>query len=186
MRYLRFQSRLTYGIIPGGSGLIYSASQDCTIKVWKAETGALLRTLQCHGHWVNVLALNTDYAIRTGAFDPCKQHGEKPTDSGENKRQCEATHRFEDYFIFMVFLAMLYLVLSQMRVDSQIAVSWMIAPLQFARKHLHRFAFQRSFSDSPKSDTCPRKATNLKGWRQDRMTSPWRCGIHWRRSRSTE
>ncbi|XP_003747697.1 notchless protein homolog 1 [Galendromus occidentalis] len=56
----------------GGTGLIYSASQDCTIKVWKAETGALMNTLQCHGHWVNVLALNTDYAIRTGAFDPCK------------------------------------------------------------------------------------------------------------------
>ncbi|OQR69487.1 notchless protein1-like [Tropilaelaps mercedesae] len=58
----------------GGTGLIYSASQDCTIKVWKADTGALMNTLQCHGHWVNVLALNTDYAIRTGAFDPCKLH----------------------------------------------------------------------------------------------------------------
>ncbi|XP_022655581.1 notchless protein homolog 1-like isoform X2 [Varroa jacobsoni] len=57
----------------GGTGLVYSASQDCTIKVWKADTGALMNTLQCHGHWVNVLALNTDYAIRTGAFDPCKQ-----------------------------------------------------------------------------------------------------------------
>ena len=28
------------------------------------------RTLQGHGHWVNVLALNTDYVVRTGAFDP--------------------------------------------------------------------------------------------------------------------
>lgn len=33
-----------------------------------------MNTLQCHGHWVNVLALNTDYAMRTGAFDPCKQN----------------------------------------------------------------------------------------------------------------
>jgi len=54
----------------GGSGLIYSASQDRTIKVWRAQDGSLCRTLQGHGHWVNVLALNTDYVVRTGAFDP--------------------------------------------------------------------------------------------------------------------
>ena len=56
----------------GGSGLIYSASQDRTIKVWRSKDGALCRTLQGHGHWVNVLALNTDYVMRTGAFDPSK------------------------------------------------------------------------------------------------------------------
>merc|ERR1711874_837569 len=54
----------------GGSGLIYSASQDRTIKVWRAADGVLCRTLQGHGHWVNVLALNTDYVMRTGAWDP--------------------------------------------------------------------------------------------------------------------
>uniref|UniRef100_A0A915KNJ6 Uncharacterized protein n=1 Tax=Romanomermis culicivorax TaxID=13658 RepID=A0A915KNJ6_ROMCU len=32
--------------------------------------GILCRTLQGHGHWVNTMALNTDYAMRTGAFDP--------------------------------------------------------------------------------------------------------------------
>jgi len=32
--------------------------------------GVLCRTLQGHGHWVNVLALSTDYVMRTGAFDP--------------------------------------------------------------------------------------------------------------------
>merc|ERR1711963_804091 len=56
----------------GGTGLIYSASQDRTIKVWRSTDGALCRTLQGHGHWVNVLALNTDYVMRTGAFDPSK------------------------------------------------------------------------------------------------------------------
>jgi len=30
----------------------------------------LCRTLEGHGHWVNSLALNSDYVIRTGAFDP--------------------------------------------------------------------------------------------------------------------
>lgn len=54
----------------GGSGFIYSASQDRTIKVWRTTDGALCRTLQGHGHWVNVLSLNTDYVCRTGAFDP--------------------------------------------------------------------------------------------------------------------
>ena len=47
----------------GGSGLIYSASQDRTIKVWRSKDGALCRTLQGHGHWVNVLALNTGTTI---------------------------------------------------------------------------------------------------------------------------
>lgn len=30
----------------------------------------MCRTLQGHGHWVNTLALNTDYALRIGAYDP--------------------------------------------------------------------------------------------------------------------
>ncbi|KAL3857901.1 hypothetical protein ACJMK2_012526 [Sinanodonta woodiana] len=56
----------------GGTNLIYSASQDRTIKVWRAEDGVLCRTLQGHGHWVNILALSTDYAMRTGAYNPVK------------------------------------------------------------------------------------------------------------------
>jgi len=64
----------------GGSGLIYSASQDRTVKVWRSKDGVLCRTLQGHGHWVNVLALNTDYVMRTGAFDP-KEAKVVPDDS---------------------------------------------------------------------------------------------------------
>ncbi|XP_067032420.1 notchless protein homolog 1-like isoform X1 [Acropora muricata] len=70
----------------GGEGLIYSSSQDRTIKVWKADDGVLCRTLQGHAHWVNYLALNTDYVLRTGSFDPSK--GEKDefiTESNELK-----------------------------------------------------------------------------------------------------
>lgn len=55
-----------------GEGLIYSASQDRTIKVWRTSDGALCRTLQGHGHWVNKLALNTDYAMRIAYFNPKK------------------------------------------------------------------------------------------------------------------
>ncbi|CAL1284448.1 unnamed protein product [Larinioides sclopetarius] len=34
--------------------------------------GALCRTLKGHGHWVNTIALNTDYVMRTGPYDPSK------------------------------------------------------------------------------------------------------------------
>jgi WD40 repeat protein len=52
----------------GGEGLIYSASQDRSIKVWTSD-GKLCRSLEGHGHWVNSLALSTDYVLRTGAYD---------------------------------------------------------------------------------------------------------------------
>lgn len=32
--------------------------------------GVLCRSLEGHAHWVNTLALSTDYAIRLGTFDP--------------------------------------------------------------------------------------------------------------------
>ncbi|XP_076453353.1 notchless protein homolog 1-like [Babylonia areolata] len=55
----------------GGSGLLYTASSDRTIKVWRSD-GVLCRTLEGHTHWVNVLSLNTDYVMRTGACDPAE------------------------------------------------------------------------------------------------------------------
>lgn len=33
------------------------------------QQGKLIRTLKGHGHWVNTLALSTEHALRTGAFD---------------------------------------------------------------------------------------------------------------------
>uniref|UniRef100_A0A5F8GZH9 Notchless protein homolog 1 n=1 Tax=Monodelphis domestica TaxID=13616 RepID=A0A5F8GZH9_MONDO len=56
----------------GGDGLLYSASQDRTIKVWRPHDGVLCRTLQGHAHWVNTMALSTDYVLRTGAFEPAE------------------------------------------------------------------------------------------------------------------
>jgi len=53
----------------GGEGYIYTASQDTTIKCWSDKDGKLIRVLKGHGHWVNSLALNTDYMLRTGAYD---------------------------------------------------------------------------------------------------------------------
>uniref|UniRef100_A0A8C9LGC8 Notchless protein homolog 1 n=1 Tax=Pavo cristatus TaxID=9049 RepID=A0A8C9LGC8_PAVCR len=56
----------------GGDGLLYSSSQDRTIKVWRSQDGILCRTLQGHAHWVNTMALSTDYVLRTGAFEPAE------------------------------------------------------------------------------------------------------------------
>ncbi|KAJ3118802.1 hypothetical protein HDU96_008526 [Phlyctochytrium bullatum] len=53
----------------GGEGLIYSASRDKTIRVWSAAEGKLVRVLEGHAHWVNHLALSTDFILRTGPFD---------------------------------------------------------------------------------------------------------------------
>ncbi|TPX71755.1 hypothetical protein SpCBS45565_g00812 [Spizellomyces sp. 'palustris'] len=53
----------------GGDGLIYSASRDKTIKVWESTQGKLVRSLEGHAHWVNHLALSTDFILRTGPYD---------------------------------------------------------------------------------------------------------------------
>ncbi|PAV78883.1 hypothetical protein WR25_06955 isoform B [Diploscapter pachys] len=54
----------------GGEGLIYSGSQDRTVKVWRSDDGVLCRNLTGHAHWINTLALNTDYVLRTSIFEP--------------------------------------------------------------------------------------------------------------------
>ena len=54
----------------GGTGLIYTASHDKTIKVWHSSDGTLAHTLSAHAHWVNHLALSTDFVLRTSFHDP--------------------------------------------------------------------------------------------------------------------
>ncbi|WFD41842.1 ribosome assembly [Malassezia psittaci] len=53
----------------GGEGAIYTASSDRTVRVWNDQDGRLIRTLNDHAHWVNTLAISTDYLLRTGPFD---------------------------------------------------------------------------------------------------------------------
>uniref|UniRef100_A0A7S0DT79 Anaphase-promoting complex subunit 4 WD40 domain-containing protein n=2 Tax=Amorphochlora amoebiformis TaxID=1561963 RepID=A0A7S0DT79_9EUKA len=72
----------------GCEGLIYSASQDRTIKVWDSEKGILVRELQGHAHWVNGLSLNIDYALRIGPYD---HNGNAPAD--EKERQLVAQEK---------------------------------------------------------------------------------------------
>ena len=53
-------------VLWGGEGLLYTASQDRTVKVWDAKVGNLVTELKGHAHWVNTLALSTDYVLQTG------------------------------------------------------------------------------------------------------------------------
>jgi len=71
----------------GCEGLIYSASQDRTIKVWDSARGILVRTLEGHAHWVNGLSLNVDYALRIG---PYNHKGTAPTDEKERMEAAKA------------------------------------------------------------------------------------------------
>ena len=66
----------------GGEGLIYSGSRDCRINVWDDVNGKLVRSLKGHGHWVNTLALSSECALRTGAFD---HRGHAPPGTEEQK-----------------------------------------------------------------------------------------------------
>lgn len=74
-----------------GTGLIYTGSHDKSVRVWDAVRGTLVHDLKSHAHWVNHLALSTDFALRTGYFD----HNPKdipPTEEGKRKK---ARERFE-------------------------------------------------------------------------------------------
>lgn len=53
-----------------GSNILYSGSHDKTIKAWDiSANGKCIQTLKSHAHWVNHLAISTDYVLRKGAFD---------------------------------------------------------------------------------------------------------------------
>lgn len=55
--------------------------------MWRSEDGILCRTLQGHAHWVNTLALSTDYVLRTGAFEPSEVGQSQKTLSPEEAQK---------------------------------------------------------------------------------------------------
>lgn len=76
----------------GGNGQIYSSSRDRTVKIWDTAKGTLIQTFTAHAHWVNHLALSTDFVLRTGYYD---HKGKKNVpDTIEGKRQ-KAKQRYE-------------------------------------------------------------------------------------------
>lgn len=74
----------------GGTGLIYTGSHDKSVRVWDADKGTLVHELKAHAHWVNHLALSTDFVLRTGYFD----HTRDVPGDDEGKRR-KAKERFE-------------------------------------------------------------------------------------------
>lgn len=101
----------------GGTGLLYTASRDKTIKVWAIDGHGrsqqkLVRTLTGHAHRINSLALNCDFILRTGCFelggvqketDPKKQqeialekYNTLVGDNGERLVSCS-----DDFTLFM-------------------------------------------------------------------------------------
>ena len=75
----------------GGTGLIYTGSDDKTVKVWRANSGTLAHSLSSHSHFVNHLALSTEFVLRTGFFE--KGGGNAP--SNPEARRALAKARFE-------------------------------------------------------------------------------------------
>lgn len=59
--------------------------------MWDFESGAMTQELKGHAHWVNTLALSTDYVLRTGCYD----HTQKEFDEDSKKMQKYAIERYE-------------------------------------------------------------------------------------------
>ncbi|XP_077290475.1 notchless protein homolog 1 isoform X2 [Arctopsyche grandis] len=78
----------------GGSGVIYTASQDRQIRVWRDNDGVLCRILEGHAHWVNTLALSTDFVLRTGPFHPVMDSHKQQT-ADKNELQKMAQERYD-------------------------------------------------------------------------------------------
>jgi ribosome assembly protein 4 len=76
----------------GGNGFIYTASRDKSIKVWDSYTGTLVRNLDGHAHWVNHLALSSDFILRTGPFD----HTD-PVFANKQEAHSSAVKRYEEF-----------------------------------------------------------------------------------------
>lgn len=73
-----------------GTGLIYTGSHDKSVRVWDAVRGTLVVELKAHAHWVNHLALSTDFVCRTAFFDHLKEVPET-----EEGKRAKARERFE-------------------------------------------------------------------------------------------
>ncbi|EDV30769.1 uncharacterized protein Dana_GF14879 [Drosophila ananassae] len=79
----------------GGAGLIYTSSKDRTVKMWRADDGILCRTFSGHAHWVNNIALSTDYVLRTGPFHPVKDRSKSYVSMSTEELQESALKRFQ-------------------------------------------------------------------------------------------
>jgi ribosome assembly protein 4 len=84
-------------VIWSGEGVIYSASQDRTIKAWDPVSGIPVRNITAHGHWVNTMALSTDYVLRCGAFIMFEDKDNTHKEGDNTKRMLTPTAAGERY-----------------------------------------------------------------------------------------
>lgn len=61
--------------------------------MWRSTDGVLCRTLEGHAHWVNTLALNTDYILRIGAFDPVVDSNKQTADKRKSQEFALARYK---------------------------------------------------------------------------------------------
>lgn len=54
----------------------------------------MCRTLLGHAHWINTLALSTDYVLRTGAYEPA-ECGREQKDLTAEEEQKKAQERYD-------------------------------------------------------------------------------------------
>jgi ribosome assembly protein 4 len=112
MKTLTGHTDMVTKVIWGGEDLVYSASRDTLIKCWNVKKGKLARDLKGHGHWVNTLALSTDYVLRTACFDHTQKEFTNKTEMKAyaleryNKARSESGHErlvsgSDDYTLFL-------------------------------------------------------------------------------------
>lgn len=79
-----------WGAGGSGTGLIYTGSHDKSVRVWDAVKGTLVHELKAHAHWVNHLALSTDFVLKTGFYDHTRD-----IPATEEGKRAKAKERFE-------------------------------------------------------------------------------------------
>jgi len=82
-------------LVWSGDGLLYTGGRDAMIYCWSPLDGTLVRSLKGHGHWVNSLALSTEFALRTGGFDHYGKGGATGADSSPEEAMAAAKTRWE-------------------------------------------------------------------------------------------
>lgn len=82
---------------PEQGGVVYSAGRDRVIKVWNPSDGTMIIELKGHGHWINTLALNMDYVIRSGPYShDTKENKFEDGAAGLDAKKAAAKKRYDE------------------------------------------------------------------------------------------
>ena len=64
--------------------------------MWNPNSGVMVNELTGHAHWVNCLALSTDYVLRTGCFDHTQKDFDATTEQGRREMKEYALQRYRN------------------------------------------------------------------------------------------